>query len=140
MNPLNLFNMLPLIMQAMRIASQIQEAVRTGKSVFSILESFGPDLMKMLKAFAETIFPNLSHQDQIQAAAQAAFDQASIKFAQETCNKLGLAEPALVTDGIMGLKTKAAVEAFQKKYKVEVDGWPGPLTQAAMQQALATVK
>lgn len=134
---MNLFNLFPLIMQALKIGPQIIDALKTGQSVFSILEKFGPGLLEVLKEFGKSIWPDMEPEHQVQAAAQANFDQASIKFAQDAVNKLGLASPALAVDGIMGQKTKAAVVAFQQKFKVDpADGWPGPLTQAAMQQQL----
>jgi Putative peptidoglycan binding domain len=37
-------------------------------------------------------------------------------------------------DGIIGPKTKAAVRAFQEYYGLQVDGIPGPITQAKLKE------
>lgn len=41
-------------------------------------------------------------------------------------------------DGIFGSKTKAAVQAFQKDAKIQVDGIVGPQTQQALTKALSS--
>jgi cell wall-associated NlpC family hydrolase len=43
-------------------------------------------------------------------------------------------------DGIYGIKTKAAVTAFQQNAKLQADGIYGPLTQQALTHALKTPK
>lgn len=49
-----------------------------------------------------------------------------VEWIQRTLNKdLGV---DLDIDGDYGRATKAAVERFQKKHGLEVDGWVGPLT------------
>lgn len=126
---------LPLIIQTVQMGSQVAEAVKTKKPVVGMVDQLGPGFLDLLKSFGSATWPNLKPEHQIQAAAQATFDQASIKFAQDACNKLVNAQ--LTVDGIMGPKTKAAVEAFQTNHGVSpADGWPGPDTQAAMQLEL----
>jgi len=58
------------------------------------------------------------------------------KQLQQALNNAG-ASPPLVTDGIAGAKTTAAVVAFQRSHGLSPDGKPGPLTQAALAPFLA---
>ena len=55
----------------------------------------------------------------------------SIRQAQERLNTLG-ASPALVTDGILGPLTEAAVMAFQRSRGITVNGIIGPITWNAL--------
>ena len=43
----------------------------------------------------------------------------------------------LEVDGFFGATTKEAVKAFQAKYKLQVDGVPGPITRARIKKELA---
>lgn len=51
---------------------------------------------------------------------------------QARCNALGF--DCGVVDGIMGSKTREGVEEFQEAYELEVDGEPGPKTQAKLKE------
>lgn len=57
------------------------------------------------------------------------------KWVQASLNRLGH-HPALLVDGSYGRKTMAAVRQFQRDYGVEVDGFVGPRTTAALAAAL----
>lgn len=57
------------------------------------------------------------------------------RWVQESLNRLG-AEPPLVVDGSYGRKTMAAVREFQRDYRLDVDGFVGPKTTAALLAAL----
>lgn len=59
-------------------------------------------------------------------------------WVQQSLNKLG-AEPPLTVDGSFGHATLAAVQAFQREQGLRPDGKVGPLTLAAIDNALATV-
>ena len=58
----------------------------------------------------------------------------AVKDLQTDLNQLGY---NLAVDGDFGSKTQAAVKDFQKKNKLTVDGIVGPLTEAAIDKALA---
>lgn len=51
---------------------------------------------------------------------------------QARCTALGF--DCGVADGIMGAKTRAGVKEFQARYKLDVDGVPGPKTKAKLQE------
>lgn len=59
----------------------------------------------------------------------------SLEWVQMKLNALGFASPPLSVDGMSGEKTRAAVEAFQAKAGIDVDGDAGPNTVAALQAA-----
>ena len=56
---------------------------------------------------------------------------------QANLNVLHTSDPALVVDGRNGPKTIGAVKLFQMQHGLTVDGIAGPLTKAAIAQALA---
>jgi peptidoglycan hydrolase-like protein with peptidoglycan-binding domain len=56
---------------------------------------------------------------------------------QRGLNTLGCT-PKLVEDGKLGPKTTAAIQAFQKKAGIAVDGVAGPATKAALSNALSS--
>lgn len=62
----------------------------------------------------------------------------NIREIQQGLTTLGF-KPGII-DGKNGKNTKAAVEAFQEKYGLVVDGKAGPQTQTALKQALAAPK
>jgi hypothetical protein len=58
-----------------------------------------------------------------------------VKRLQQDLNRLG-AHPALGVDGDFGLKTDAAVKAFQRRWHLEVDGQAGPMTLGVIRREL----
>jgi putative chitinase len=62
----------------------------------------------------------------------------STTWLQVSLNKLGT-DPTLVTDGMYGPLTAAAVKSFQKSHDLEPDGKIGPETLAAIDTALAAL-
>ena len=57
-----------------------------------------------------------------------------VKKLQENLNKLGF--NCGTVDGIFGVKTEAAVKAFQKAYSLTVDGIAGPATLGKIEELL----
>lgn len=72
-------------------------------------------------------------------AGGQSFNLQTITGVQQALNYLG-ANPPLVVDGKDGLKTRAAIEAFQKAHGLAVDGIVGRFTRAALQLALKAAK
>lgn len=68
------------------------------------------------------------------ALKQAEKGEEDMKWVQESLNKLLGA--GLVADGNFGEKTKAVVMQFQKKYGMQADGVPGPMTKAKIKELL----
>ena len=133
---MNLFGFLPLLMRILQILPQIQEAMKSGTSIFVLLQKFAPDLISILTGIGGQLFPELPAPSQTQIGGLM-MDPAKIRVIQTQLNKLG-ASPALDTDGLLGAKTKAAVIAFQTAHNVvPADGWPGDQTTAALQTEVA---
>lgn len=61
----------------------------------------------------------------------------SLEWVQLELNALGFAPTPLIVDGLDGNSTRAAIEAFQRRAGISVDGVAGPQTVAAIQKALA---
>ena len=66
----------------------------------------------------------------------ASFNLKTTLGVQQALNFLHVADPPLSEDGVVGPKTWEAVEAFQKRAALRIDGIPGPNTIAALQKAL----
>lgn len=62
----------------------------------------------------------------------APFEEHAILFVQRKLNELGIANPHLVEDGIMGRRTKAAIKEFQMADGLDIDGVAGPKTLAKL--------
>lgn len=59
------------------------------------------------------------------------------KWLQHALNTLHVDGTPLLEDGSFGRRTRGAVVAFQRTHALQVDGVAGPLTSAAIEQALA---
>jgi len=66
-------------------------------------------------------------------------DVMSVSDIQAALNKILTLKPSLAVDGDYGEETTAAVAAFQKAQDLDVDGWVGPKTTAALKLALKIV-
>lgn len=129
---MNLFNFLPLLMRILQILPQIQDAMKSGTSIFVLLQKFAPDLISILTGIGGQLFPELPAPSQTQIGGLM-MDPVKVRGIQGQINKLGLVNPPLETDGLYGAKTKAAVMAFQTAHNVvPADGWAGDQTTAAL--------
>lgn len=130
----DIFTLVPLIFRLLNLIPQIKSGLKTGTSIFDLLQKFSPDLIDLVKGVGSTLFPNLSPEHQVQAGALVAFDHDQVRFVQDSLNRLGVSSESLIVDGNYGEKTKAAIEKFQAAHPpLVVDGWGGLVTQAAIQ-------
>ena len=67
------------------------------------------------------------------AGGEVNLDSNWIRIVQEKLNRLGY---GLDTDGDLGEKTRAAVADFQNVHGLEIDGIPGPITNAKLDEVL----
>lgn len=135
----DIFKLLPLLFQAIELVGPIREAIRQGQSALDVLKTKGPDVIGIVQGIGAALFPDLSADNQTQAGALKVFDQPTVRWIQETLNNLG-ASPVLVVDGSYGPLTKAEVTEFQQAHPpLDVDGWAGRQTQAALQDALSKI-
>lgn len=70
---------------------------------------------------------------------QAGYEDDKVKWLQEALNDLG-ADPKLIVDGRYGPATRQAVKDFQKAVGIPVDGIAGPVTEAAINLRLDTIR
>ena len=63
---------------------------------------------------------------------------ADVRHVQVLLNGLTLVAPKLITDGIFGGKTYAAVIAFQRQNRLVADGIVGPNTGRALLRTLSS--
>jgi hypothetical protein len=137
---MDLFKFLPLLMRIMQILPQIQDAMKSGTSIFTLLSKFAPDLIGILTGIGGSLFPELPAPSQAQAGGLM-MDPVKVRLIQGQINTLGLATPPLVVDGSYGQLTKAAVTAFQIAHNVvPADGWAGDVTTAALQTEINKLK
>jgi hypothetical protein len=134
---MNLLTFLPLLMRILNILPQIQEAMKSGSSIITLLTKFAPDLLGILTQIGGTLFPELPAPAQTQVGGLM-MDPLKVQLIQKKINRLGLANPALIEDGSYGVMTKKAVTAFQTAHNVvPADGWAGDQTTAALDVEIA---
>lgn len=133
---MDILKLLPILMRVLQLLPQIQEAMRSGTSVLTLLQKFAPDLIGVVQGVGGVLFPNLPQSAQVEVGALTSFDQVQVRWIQTSLNKLG-ASPQLVVDGQYGANTKKAVSDFQTAHNIAaVDGWAGKVTSAAIQTEL----
>lgn len=127
---------LPTIMKFVDSAASIRQTIRQGGSVDTILSGVIPDLAPILRAVGEQFFPKVAAKLAPAAALDMIFDKDGTTWVQNSLNLLGQTPP-LTVDGVYGKITKAAVEAYQTKNNLKVDGWAGPKTSGALAVAIS---
>jgi len=84
-------------------------------------------------AFQEISHPDISEAVQTANTAGMSMEElTSVKWVQVQLNRLG---EKLIVDGSVGIKTKEAVQRFQKKMWLTTDGIAGPVTRKALKIA-----
>lgn len=96
----------------------------------SAMRSWTPSIRKALAEWSPGATPPES--------LSTAPDPSSVEWVQWALNRLGVI-PQLAEDGIIGKQTQVAVAAFQHAHGLKVDGWAGPVTRAALAEALKKV-
>lgn len=91
------------------------------------------------EALFNKIFPLLRNDGDPVDPMDAAETDDKVKSLQEALNQLG-ADPKLVVDGRFGPGTRRAVKAFQAAAGITADGIAGPVTEAAIQLRLDTIR
>jgi len=137
---MDIIALLPLFMQALSIGSTVVTTLNGGGSILELIKTEAPTLINLFTSIGSKLYPDLTPHDQVQVAAMIIYDKPTVTKVQAQLNTIGQ-DPPLIVDGSLGAKTKAAVMAFQKaKGLADVDGWPGPLTQAALAMAAIAPK
>jgi murein L,D-transpeptidase YcbB/YkuD len=125
-----LIALLPVILRTMNdpeMAPQLQHAIRNGPPTVQAIEN--------LEQLGKQLFPTIDPKFAAAAAASTIFDPVRVRWVQTALNVLG-AKPTLDIDGEYGALTIEAVRRFQTSNGLEVDGWAGDLTHAALQAAV----
>ena len=136
MDPLTV---LTLISTALQVAGNVKGLLDQGGLTKQSLQTTAPQIIPQLADIGAALFPKLAPEMQVVAAASATFDPNVTKWLQTALNKLLTPSPNLVVDGVYGPRTRAAVEAAQKKLGITVDGFAGDVTQGAIQTALSNI-
>lgn len=106
----------------------------TNKDLANGLNSNAGEIAGALTSIGASLFPKAAKEIQIVGGAIAAFDLNTTKWLQGALNNIDNA--GLVVDGSYGPKTRDAVEAFQTKHNLRVDGLAGNVTRAAVNALL----
>lgn len=107
------FGMNDTIAVLMRILNEHQEIIRLWHEVSALLQRLG-----LVPAQA--------------AITRVAAHNFDVKWVQEAVNKQ--TSLGIKVDGVFGELTRDAVRVYQGKRKLAQDGWPGPLTLAALEK------
>lgn len=131
--------LLALIPTILNVIGKIQTALKSGGNVIAMIQGLAPDVLPVLQQLGAILFPDLSATQQTNAGALVLSNDI-VSTVQSQLNALNITDGsgrALTVDGIYGSLTKQAVAKFQQANGLSADGWAGPLTQAALTQAVA---
>jgi len=137
---MDLSKLIPLALRVIQNRQQIQQLVEVLKPTIREFEKVAPVVMPMLRNLWREFFPDLVRQWAQTSEVLVFYD---VYWVQQSLNKLINAK--LKVDGVMGEETLAATAKFQTSYnksklkdsdKIEVDGWPGPVTCAMIDAEL----
>jgi murein L,D-transpeptidase YcbB/YkuD len=134
--------MIPLLLKIIQLAfPQIAAAITAGIPIAKALTDAkaSPDLIALLEQIGKAVFPGLPGATAQGAAGGIIFHTELTRVMQANLNKLG-ATPPLAADGVYGPATKQAVANFQTDHGLDVDGWAGPVTTAAIATAIKALK
>lgn len=130
------FKLLSLLPALMRIGPTIQNAVKSGASVNTVIGLINdPDIQSVFKELGQQLFPTATGAQATTAAVVSTYDADYTKSVQDAMNKL--LKLNLTVDGHYGELTKSAVTKFQQAHGLVVDGWAGANTMAAIKAELA---
>lgn len=133
-------DILSILQLAVSFAPTIKTIIDEAESNDTIIQkvtALSPTLANILTGVGAQLFPKAAPTLQLVGGVLSSFDPNTTKWLQGSLNSLLSLSPPLVVDGMYGPKTAAAVEQFQTKYKLTVDGIAGTITQAALQAVLA---
>ena len=91
------------------------------------------------KQLFNLVFPLLNDGSQRIDPDSAGIEDPDVKRLQQALNELG-ADPKLVVDGRTGPRTRMAIRAFQAAAGIGADGIAGPITEAAIELRLSTLR
>lgn len=132
---MNIFAIIQLVMQ---YAPIIEKYINMGLPLIDVLKGDKTQIIPALDKLGSEMFPLLAGTiHTVTAAADALFNPHGTRWVQERLNVHG-ANPALLVDGVYGQGTKTAVLAFQTAHGFtgsDADGWAGPLTKKALEEA-----
>lgn len=107
-----------------KVIAQIVQVEELFGEVREILNKVAPELLVDLRVIPAAALPN---------AEQLAPPRYDVRWVQEALNHLlhdiGV---RLTVDGKMGEKTRGAIENYQLRRNLTVDGWLGPATMAQL--------
>jgi len=130
----------PAYRKAMAVKDDSQAFANALTGVYATAPNYGRALIAIMREFnlAQYEVPFVGGAPApISPAFEPHFppDGATKRWIQGRLNELGFASPELTVDGIIGIMTTKALEAFQSARRLNPDGAPGPLTLGALQKA-----
>jgi len=120
----------PLVKQAIDLASSNEDLVTR-------IKSMAAPLAPLLEKIGSELFPKAAPVLHTVGGAVAAFDPNVTKWLQGALNNIVTPSPNLVVDGIYGPRTRDAVMKAQQQLGLVTDGLAGTITRAALEAALA---
>lgn len=118
------------ILALLRVGPEVKKWIDVGLPIIDELGKEDSKLIPVFEKIGKELFPSLSDQIAIvAAAADALFDPHGTMWVQRSLNLLQ--DSGLAVDGQYGSRTKAAVTAYQTANQPAagpIDGWAGPVT------------
>ena len=132
----NIFTLLPVIWQIVELIPVIREGWAGGVGGLLEMLKQHPGVIDLLQKIGAGLFPKLPADEQA-AAGATMFDREQVRWLQAELNARNVVTLPLDVDGYYGKLTKRAVVAYQIQHGgLDADGWAGPLTVAALKEAV----
>lgn len=116
-------DLIGLAFKALHRRDDLMRVVTLLTPAWEALQKELPELTPLVTSLVKDFAPDIGN-------AAAEYD---VHWLQRSLNTLGA---KLKIDGDYGDATKAAVRDFQKKHGLDVDGWAGTITAAAIKREL----
>lgn len=119
---------IPVILRLAHLLPDIRRLAEICRPLLQLAIKLWPEISPIISKIAND--PAIQSLKSELALGELVIGQYDVKWLQASLNKLINAR--LAEDGVNGLDTIDAVKEFQRRMKLDVDGWAGAITSTAI--------